>query len=87
MIIEPSTQFIETYPLLMTATMVDINRGATQKVRVLNPFNEDISAKQDSNIGNAEPYKSIKNIMDMEDKKAVHNTCCVRRIKLGGLGG
>ena len=52
MIIKPSTQFIDLRlhpppppPPLMTATVVDTNRGATQ-VRVLNPFNEDISVCQ-----------------------------------------
>lgn len=42
MVIEPGAEFRETYPLLMTATVVDINCGATQKVRILNPLNESI---------------------------------------------
>ena len=40
MVIEPGAVFRETYPLLMTATVVEINCGATQKVRILNPLNE-----------------------------------------------
>ena len=67
MVIEPGAVFRETYPLLMTATVVDINCGATQKVRILNPLNESISIRQDSNVGYAEPFISLQTIMEMED--------------------
>ena len=50
-IIEPSPEFTEIYPLLMAPTVVDLNRGATQKVRVLYPFDTEVSIKQDSVVG------------------------------------
>ena len=81
MVIEPGAEFRETYPLLMTATVVDINCGATQKVRILNPLNESISIRQDSNVGYAEPFISLQTIMEMEDEEEVNNICCIRRIK------
>ena len=59
-IIEPSTEFTETYPLLMAPTVVDLNRGATQKVRVLNPFDTEVSIKQDSVVGLAESFSNMK---------------------------
>ena len=37
-IIEPSTEFTETYPLLMAPTVVDLNGGATQKSKSIEPF-------------------------------------------------
>ena len=58
-IIEPSPECTETYPLLMAPTVVDLNGGATQKVRVLNPFNTEVSIKQDYVVGLAETF-SIK---------------------------
>ncbi|MCG8045846.1 MAG: RNase H-like domain-containing protein [Candidatus Thiodiazotropha endolucinida] len=81
LVIEPSAEFIETYPLLMTSTVVDINSSASQKVRILNPFDEDISIRQDCTLGYAEPYTAIKTIMEMEDKREVDNLCSIRRIE------
>ena len=77
MVIEPSTTFKENYPLLMTATVVDINYGAAQKVRILNPLDESISIKQDCTVGQAEPFVSIQTIMDTEDEGEVNNYSCI----------
>ena len=81
MVIEPSITFKENYPLLMTATVVDINYGATQKVRILNPLDESISIKQDCTVGQAEPFVSIQTIMDTEDEGEVNNYCYIRSVK------
>ena len=81
MVIEPGAVFRETCPLLMTATVVDINCGATQMVRILNHLNESISIRQNSNVGYAEPFISLQTIMEMEDEGEVNNICCVRQVK------
>ena len=81
MVIEPSTTFKENYPLLMTATVVDINYVATQKVRILNPLDESISIKLDCTVGQAEPIVSIQTIMDTEDEGEVNNYCYIRSVK------
>ena len=80
MVIEPSTTFKENYPLLMTAT-VNINYGATHKVRILNPLDESISIKQDCTVGQTEPIVSIQTIMDTEDEGEVNNYCYIRSVK------
>ena len=80
-IIEPSTEFTETYPLLMAPTVVDLNRGATQKVRVLNPFDTEVSIKQDSVVGLAETFSNMKTLVQTEDETESGNYCSVRRIK------
>ena len=67
-IIEHSPLFTETYPLLMAPTVVDLNGGAKQKVRVLNLFNTEVSIKQDSVVGLAETFSNMKTFVQTEDE-------------------
>ena len=39
-LLELSESFVGRYSLLMGHSLVDINRGITQKVRIMNPFPE-----------------------------------------------
>ena len=80
-IIEPSPEFTETYPLLMSPTVVDLNGGATQKVRVLNPFDTEVYIKQDSIVSSAETFSNMKTLVRAEDETESSNYCSVRRIK------
>ena len=66
-IIEHSPEFTESYPLLMAPTVVDLNGGATQKVRVLNPFDTEVYIKQDSIVGLAETFSNVKTLVKAED--------------------
>ena len=79
-IFEPSPEFTETYPLLMAPTVADLHRGAKQKVRVLNPFNTEVSIKQDSVVGLAETFSNMKTFVQTEDETESGNYCSVRRI-------
>jgi len=58
-IIEPSDIFHEKYPLIMALTLVDIAKNTTAKVRIMNPFNTEVSINQDAVIGKAEQVKAV----------------------------
>ena len=53
LVIEPTSNFISTYPFVMADTWVDFNTSPTVKVRVMNPFDKDVSIKQDTVVGEA----------------------------------
>ena len=53
LVIEATSNFISTYPLVMADTLVDFNTSPTVKVRVMNPFDKDVSIKQDAVVGEA----------------------------------
>ena len=79
-IVEPSPEFTETYPLLMAPTAVDMNGSAKQKVGVLNPFDTEVSIKQDSVVGLAETFSNMKTLVQTEDETESGNYCSVRPI-------
>ena len=67
----------------MAATLIDINRACTCKVRVLNPFPTAMSIKQDAVIGRAEPIEGNPVIVtNEEDSSETENHAAIRRIKL-----
>ena len=82
-LIEPTEHFLDTYPLRMAATLVDINQGCTCKVRLLNPFSTEVSIKQDAVLGKAEPIVGHPLILlaqeNEEDEGDFHRA---RRVKL-----
>ena len=53
-LIEPTVNFKEKYPLMLANSLVDINSTPTVKVRVLNPFQKSVHLRQDTIIGSAE---------------------------------
>ena len=60
---EPSPEFIElNSKLLIAPTVVDLNGGAIQKIRVLNPFDPEVSIKQDSVVDFSESFFEYENI-------------------------
>ena len=52
-----------------------------KKVRVLNPFNTEVSIKQDSVVGLDETFSNMKTLVQTEDETESGNYCSVRRIK------
>ncbi len=52
--IEPTTNFQEVYPLVMAPRLADLNRSVTAKIRIMNPFPDPVSIKQDAVNGQAE---------------------------------
>ena len=65
----------------MAATLVDINKGCTCKVRLLNPFPTAVSIKQDTAVGKAEPIDGVlKVLFQQENETEETNFQKVRRI-------
>lgn len=82
-IIERTEHFQAEYPLQMAATLVNINKACTCKVRILNPYPTAMSIKQDVIIGNAEPMEGQPVIIvKQEDMNETENYVRVRRVKL-----
>ena len=75
-LVEPSEHFQEEYSLHMPSTLVHINRTSTCKVRLVNPFQTEMSIKRDAVIGRAEPVEGKPVVVeDKEDEtKAISNT-------------
>ena len=83
-LVEPTEQFQETYPLCMAATLVDINRGCSCKVRILNPFPTAMPIKQDAVIGQAVPIEEKPRVLAQEENsEETDNFFSIRRVVLG----
>ena len=82
MLIEPSDNFKQNFPLVMAASLVDVNSAPTVKVRILNPFKDTVSINQDTQIGVAQfiTEKSIT-ILETESEADKENFMSVRRLK------
>ena len=82
-LVEETEHFRETYPLKMASTLVDINKGCTCKIRLLNPFPTAVSIKQDTVVGTAEPIVGKPRILfEKETEDEEENYSRVRRIAL-----
>ena len=81
-LVEPSEHFQEKYPLHMPFTLVNINRTSTCKVRLVNPFQTEISIKRDAVIGRAEPVEGKPVVVeDNEDETKAVSYTRVRWVK------
>ena len=84
-LIQATEQFQASYPLKMAATLVDVNKGCTCKVRLLNPFPTAVSINQDTTVGKAEPIDGTPHVIfRQEDEKEESNFHKVRRIEVEG---
>ncbi|CAC5404066.1 unnamed protein product [Mytilus coruscus] len=50
-LIEPSSQFIENHPVMMASSLVDLCHDVTNKVRLINPFDQEVQINQDTVVG------------------------------------
>ncbi|XP_053391563.1 uncharacterized protein LOC128554323 [Mercenaria mercenaria] len=81
-LVEPSEHLAERYKLAMASTLVNINQATTCKVRVLNPFREEVSLKQDAEIGKAEKIERIVNVIaEQENTRETENQAQVGRVE------
>ena len=81
-LVEPSEHFQEEYPLHMPSTLVHINRTSTCKVRLVNPFQTEMSIKRDAVIGRAEPVEGKPVVIgDKEDERKAVSYTRVRWVK------
>ena len=58
LLIALNQKFIEKYPVLMANFLVDIKSDVTSKVRILNPFDNEVHLIQDTVVGAAEKVES-----------------------------
>ena len=82
LIIEPTENFRETYPLQMASTLVSSNESPTCKVRLLNPFPNEFILRQDAHIGSAETIERVvSTISGAEHAVETGNFAYLRRIQ------
>ena len=77
---EATEQFQASYPLKMAAALIDVNKGCTCKVRLLNPFPIAVSINQDTTVGIAEPIDGTPHVLRQEDEKEEINFHKAKRI-------
>lgn len=58
-----------------------MKHNVTHNVRLVNPFTQDSSIKQDAVIGSAEAFESVENIVPVEHETDKDNFLSVRRIQ------
>jgi hypothetical protein len=82
-LIEPTEHFIGNYPLRMAASLVDINKSNTSKVRLLNPYPTPVSIRQDAILGSAERIGEYVSVLTpRESDQEEGNFSAVRRIQI-----
>ena len=82
-IVEPTEHSLEEYPLKMAASLVNINSGATNKVRLLNPFPTPVTIRQDAVLGVAERIKGQPKVLtSCEYNEEKDNNIFARRISM-----
>ena len=83
-IIEPTNTFSETYSLVMASALTNVKNKTTVKVRLMNPFNQDITINQDALIGIAETHGNVDEweISLSEEDKTQLDTSSVRKISI-----
>ena len=67
-IVEPCPLLAERYSVAMAATLVDTSTNVTVKVRLMNPFKEDLVLQQDTVIGYASQPDQIEERNITEDQ-------------------
>ncbi len=70
-LIEPTLQFKENFPLMLASSLANINVTPTVKVRLINPFSTAVSVNQDVIVGTAEDVEEhsiLKMVVKNEDK-------------------
>ena len=82
-LIEPNEHFEDNYPLVMASSIADVKHNVTHKVRLINPFSQEFSVKQDAVIGSAEHFHNEENIQVVrtEERKYVKKRDKIRRVK------
>ncbi|KAH3883837.1 hypothetical protein DPMN_007805 [Dreissena polymorpha] len=85
-VIEPAKGFSHTYPLIMAATLVNVNRALTCKVRVLNPFLSNVTLRHDADIGEAEKIEKCTGVIAAEENlEEEGNLAKIRRVQLNNV--
>ncbi|KAH3832629.1 hypothetical protein DPMN_105921 [Dreissena polymorpha] len=81
-LIEATDGFKDRCHLMMGATLVDINKAVTCKVRVLNPQAADVALKQDAEIACAERIDRVVSVLTEKENEGEESLARVRRVQL-----
>lgn len=79
-LVEPSENFKENYNLVMASTLLDINRSPVCKVRILNPYSNEVTVKQDAVVARAERIEGIVSTLAEEERKEICDCSTIRRL-------
>ena len=81
-LIEPSENFKQKFPLVMASSLADLNFAPTVKVRVMNPFPSDATIRVNTIIGTAEflSYEPFS-FLEQEEAAEAGNSSSARRLK------
>ena len=73
-LIEGAPQFVENHSVVVAPCLVDAANNATVKVRVLNPFTQAVSVKQDTVVGHVlEINAEVNVIVEEESQEDIEN--------------
>ena len=83
-IFEPCQQFVKKHNLLVAASLVNVRDNVTVKVRLLNPYEQEVSVKQHTRLGMVEPVHldNVYPLCECEDDSEMENCDDKRPIKL-----
>ncbi|XP_053390637.1 uncharacterized protein LOC128553493 [Mercenaria mercenaria] len=86
-LVEATDTFKGKYQLAMAATLVNINRTTTNKVRFLNPHPAEMRLRQNAVVGTAERIEAVTRVItEKEHKEEKENICRVRRVQTDIVG-
>ena len=81
-IIEPKSNFVETYSALMANSLVTRTSDKSTRVRIMNPGVTPIELRKGACVGTYEPCEiDIRQVVDMEDEKEETNSESMKRLK------
>ena len=80
-IIEPCNTFLDKYPLCLAPTLVDVSGNNIVKTRVINPFTNQVTIKQNTVVGFAESVMSEVHVL-LATESDEKQSDCIRRIQL-----
>ncbi|MES9884358.1 MAG: retropepsin-like aspartic protease, partial [Sedimenticola sp.] len=66
-LVEPVGGFQDRYQLVMATTLVDINSSTTCRIRVMNPFSNEVDLRQDAEIASAEKIERVVTVISSEE--------------------
>jgi DNA-binding MarR family transcriptional regulator len=81
-VVEAAPKFRERYSLLVASTLVDANAATTCRIRILNPMPDDVTLRQETEVGIAERADRIVSVIAKAECPNSENSTTVRRIRL-----
>ena len=81
-VVEPTEDFRDRYQLMLASTLVDINASPTSQVRILNPFPDTVTLKQNAVVACAEKIVDVVSVVvAREHTNEEQNNASIRRVE------